>query len=72
MVLKLESIAGITCGGEMQIAGAPGWLHGQAPAFGSDHDPGARDQVPHPVPCREPAFPSACVSASFSVSLLNK
>ena len=29
-------------------------------------------QVPHPAPCMEPASPSACVSASFSVSLMNK
>ena len=27
------------------------------------------DQVPHPAPCMEPAFPSACVSASLSPAL---
>ena len=28
--------------------------------------PGSWDRVPHWVPCREPASPSACVSASVS------
>ena len=35
-------------------------------------DPGSLDQLPHQVPCREPASPSACVSASLSESLMNK
>ena len=30
------------------------------------------DQVPYWAPQREPASPSACVSASLSVSLMNK
>ena len=30
------------------------------------------DQVPHPVPHREPASPSPFVSASLCVSLMNK
>ena len=30
------------------------------------------DQVPHRVPCMEPASHSACVSAPLSVSLMNK
>ena len=34
--------------------------------------PGSWDRVPHRGPCREPASPSACVSASVSVSLMNK
>ena len=34
--------------------------------------PGSWDWVPHQAPCREPASPSACVSAPFSVSLMNK
>ena len=34
--------------------------------------PGSQDQVPYGPPCREPAYPSACVSASPSVSLMNK
>ena len=36
-------------------------------AFGSGHD-----RVPHQAPHREPASPSACVSASLYVSLMNK
>ena len=34
--------------------------------------PGSWDRVPHPAPRREPASPSACVSTSLSVSLMNK
>ena len=34
--------------------------------------PGSWDQVLHQAPCREPASHSAYVSASFSVSLMNK
>ena len=30
------------------------------------------DRVPHRAPCMEPAFPSAYVSSSLSVSLVNK
>ena len=30
--------------------------------------PRSRDPVPHRAPCREPASPSACVSASLCVS----
>ena len=30
------------------------------------------DRVLHQAPCREPASPSACVSASLSMSLMNK
>ncbi|XP_077708803.1 F-box only protein 27 isoform X2 [Canis aureus] len=41
-------------------------------AFGSGRDPGSRDGVPHRAPCMEPASPSACVSASLCVSLMNK
>ena len=33
---------------------------------------GSRDRVPHQAPCRGPASPSACVSASLRVSLTNK
>ena len=33
---------------------------------------GSRDGVPHRAPCREPASPSACVSAFLCVSLMNK
>ena len=33
---------------------------------------GSWDQVLHRAPCGEPASPSACVSASLCVSLMNK
>ena len=33
---------------------------------------GSRDRVPHQASCIEPASPSACVSGSLSVSLMNK
>ena len=33
---------------------------------------GSWDRVPHQAPLREPASPSAYVSVSFSVSLMNK
>ena len=49
--------------------GIPGYLSGLAPAFGPGCD---WDQVSHQAPCMEPASPSACVSASLSVSLTNK
>ena len=32
----------------------------------------SQDQVPHRAPCMEPASPSPCVSASLSMSLMNK
>ena len=32
----------------------------------------SRDQVLHPAPCMKPASPSACVSASLSMSIMNK
>ena len=33
---------------------------------------GSGDRVLHQAPCKEPTSPSACVSASLSVSLMNK
>ena len=33
---------------------------------------GSRDQVPHRAPWMEPVSPSACVSVSLSVSLMNR
>ena len=33
---------------------------------------GSWDRVPHQASCEEPASPSACVSASLPVSLMNK
>ena len=50
----------------------PGWLSGQVSAFGSGHDPTVLGSSPTSGSCREPTFPSACVSASFCVSLINK
>ena len=41
------------------------WLRS---AFGPGRDPGIRDPVPHQAPCREPTFPSACVSTFLCVS----
>ena len=60
--------------------GAPGWLSSWASAFGSAVGrlplaegviPGSWDRIPHRAPCREPASPSACVSPSLYVSLMN-
>ena len=48
------------------------WMAQLLSAFGSAHDPGVWDRVPHWASCEEPASPSACVSASLSVSLVNK
>ena len=53
---------------EKYKAGIPGWRSGLAPAFGPGRDPG--DPGLNPMSgsrCMEPAFPSACVSASLSV-----
>ena len=50
------------------MQGILGWLSDLAPAFGL----GLQDQVLHRAPCMEPASPSACFSASLSVSLTNK
>ena len=50
--------------------GIPGWCSGLAPAFGPGRDPG--DPGSNPTSgsqCMEPASPSACVSASLSLSL---
>ena len=47
----------------------PGWRSGLAPAFGPGRDPG--DPGSNPTSgcrCMEPASPSACVSASLSLS----
>ena len=55
-------------------AGQPGWLSGLAPPSAQGVILGTWDRVPHRAPCMGPASPSACVSASFSlsVSLMNK
>ena len=41
-------------------------------AFGSEHDLGSWDRVPHRAPYMDPASPSAYVSASLPVSFMNK
>ena len=46
---------------EASTPGIPGWLSGLILE--------SRDQVPHRAPCLEAASPSACVSASLSLSL---
>ena len=40
--------------------------------FSPGRDPGDPDRVPHGAPCMEPASLSTCVSASLSVSIMNK
>ena len=52
--------------------GKPRWLSSLAPAFSPSMILGSRDQVPCRAPCMEPASPSACVSASLCVSLMNE
>ena len=52
--------------------GQPGWLSGLAPPLARGVILEARDQVPHRGSLRGPASPSACVSASLSVSLMDK
>ena len=52
------------------LEGFPGWRSGLAPAFGPGSDP--RDPGSSPTlgsRCMEPASPSACVSASLSLSM---
>ena len=50
--------------------GTPGWLSGLVPAFGPGCDPGVPESSP--TSGMEPVSPSAYVSASLSVSLMNK
>ena len=50
--------------------GVPGWLEYLPWARGVIL--GSWDRVPQGDPCREPACPSACVSASLCVSVMNK
>ena len=47
--------------------GQPRWLSGLVPPSAQDVILETWDRVPHRAPCMEPAFPSACVSASVSV-----
>ena len=52
--------------------GQPQWRSGLAPPAAWGVILGSRDQVLHRAPCMEPASPSACVSASLCMSLMNK
>ena len=49
--------------------GQPGWLSGSAPPSAQVVILETRDRVTHQAPCMEPASPSACVSASLSLSV---
>ena len=60
---------------DVEKLGIPGWRSGLAPAFGPGRDPG--DPGSNPTSgsrCMEPDSPSACVSASLSLSvtIINK
>ena len=52
--------------------GQPWWLSGLAPPSVQGVILETRDRIPHQAPCMESASPSACLSASLSVSLMNK
>ena len=53
-----------------ESAGAPTWLSGGASVFASGRDPRSWERVLHRPPHREPASPSAYVSASLMLCLL--
>ena len=55
----------------IEILGQPGWLSGLVPPSAQGLILETWDRVPCPAPCMEPS-PSACVSTSFSVFLVNK
>ena len=52
--------------------GQPWWLSGLALPLARGLILETQDRAPCQASCIEPASPSACVSASFSVSLMNK
>ena len=52
--------------------GQPGWLRGLAPPLDQGLILETRDRVPCQAPYMEPASPSASVSASLSMTLMNK
>ena len=63
------------CDLEIKIVGTgiPGWCSGLVPAFGPGRDPGDLGSNPASgSQCMEPASPSACVSASLSVTIIKK
>ena len=57
---------------ESSKIGQPRWRRGLAPPAAWGVILETRDQIPRRAPCVEPASPSACVSASLSLSLINK
>ena len=57
---------------EISLKGQPGWLSGLAPPAAQGMILETLDRVPRRALCMEPASPSAYVSASLSVSLMNK
>ena len=69
-----EELHGPGCGVGIQVVyyGQPGWLSGLALPSAQGVILETQNQVPHWASCMEAAFPSACVSASLSVSLMNK
>ena len=54
---------------KMVTVGTPGWLSGLAPPPAQGMILETQNQVPHQASCMDPASPSACVSASLSLSL---
>ena len=54
------------------LCGQPRWLSGLALPSAQGMILETRDRVARQAPCMEPASPSACVSASLCVSLINK
>ena len=65
IVIELPGVKGIS-------HGQPGWLSGLAQPSAWGMILGSRDRVPCQASCEEPASPSAYVSASLTVSLMNK
>ena len=58
---------------EVKKKGIPGWCSGLVPVFGPGRDPGDLGSNPSlGSRCMEPASPSACVSASLSVTIIKK
>ena len=53
----------------LQSGGQPRWLSDLALPLAQGLMLGTWDPVPRRAPCTEPASPSACVSASLSLSL---
>ena len=52
--------------------GTPGWLSDEHLPLAQGMILESRDPVPHRAPPEEPASPSACVSASLPVFLMNE